>query len=214
MIPIRKGTQPTALTDALRELRMTPNASVSWGEVRNQRPIREALCREQGGLCAYCMKKITADTSHVEHIVPQSACKPGEDVAYGNMLAVCDGNEGAGYAGALTCDRARQDRALTVNPLKPETLKGIGYRRNGEITSTDGAVRRDLCETLNLNCGAAYLPQNRKAVIDALNRWMAAQRGNVAGECRRRREAIEDSDVKPEFAGVLLYFLDRRIRRG
>ena len=162
------------------------------------------------------MRKITADTSHVEHIVPQSVCKPGEDVAYSNMLAVCDGNEGMGSADALTCDRARRDRALVVNSLKPETLKGIQYHRNGEIDSTDGATRRDLCEILNLNCGAAYLPQNRRAVIEALDKWLerAARRGNVVAACKKRRDDIIKSETKPEFAGVLIYFLDRRIRRG
>lgn len=216
MIPIYKGTQPVALTEALNDLRMTPNASISWGEVRNQKPIREALCSEQGGLCAYCMRKINADTSHVEHIVPQSVCGPGEDVDYGNMLAVCDGNERAGSADALTCDRARRDQALAVNPLKPETLRGIKYLGNGKIDSTNEAVRRDLCETLNLNCEAAYLPQNRRAVIEMVYKWMdgTAQRGNLASACKKLREDIEKSNSKPEFAGVWLYFLDRRIRRG
>lgn len=107
MIPINKGKAPKALTDALAELRSTPGASVSWNEVRNQGHIRESLCREQGGLCAYCMRRITADSSHVEHIIPQSICKNGQDVAYDNMLAVCDGNEMSGNGKALICDRAR-----------------------------------------------------------------------------------------------------------
>lgn len=216
MIPINKGAEPKALTDALAELRSTPGSPVSWTEVRNQRPIREALCFEQGGLCAYCMRRIDADTSHVEHIIPQSVCEAGQDVAYGNLLAVCDGNERAGNARAFICDRARRDSALTVNPLKPETLKSIKYYRNGKIDSTDEAVQRDLCETLNLNCEAAFLPQNRKAVIEKLSEWMAntSQHGNIVSACKKRRDNIQKSDLKPEFAGVLLYFLDRRIRRG
>ncbi|WP_322156062.1 retron system putative HNH endonuclease [Paratractidigestivibacter sp.] len=216
MIPINKREKPKVLTDALHELRSTPSAVVCWGEVRNQRPIREALCREQGGLCAYCMRRIDPDSSHVEHIIPQSACEPGQDVAYDNMLAVCDGNEGAGDGSALICDRARRDRALVVNPLKPETLRGIKYYGNGKIDSDDEAVRKDLNETLNLNCEAAYLPQNRKAAIEALNEWMksSASRRSIVSACKKRRDGIEESELKPEYAGALLYFLDRRIRRG
>lgn len=216
MIPINKGEEPKALTEALSELRSTPSAVVSWGEVRNQRPIREALCREQGGLCAYCMRRIDPDSSHVEHIIPQSVCEPGQDVAYDNMLAVCDGNEGTGEGSALICDRARRDRALVVNPLKPETLRGIKYYRNGKIDSDDEEIRKDLDETLNLNCEAAYLPQNRKAAIEALDKWMArsSRRGSIVAACKKRRDDIEESGVKPEYAGALLYFLDKRIRRG
>ncbi len=216
MIPISKGKAPKALTDALFGLRSTPGSPVDWGEIRDQKPIRESLCREQGNLCAYCMRRITADSSHVEHIIPQSRCTRGQDVAYDNMLAVCDGNEKGGNRSALTCDKARGDAPLTVNPLKPETLKSIRYRSNGTIDASDDAIRRDLQETLNLNCEAAYLPQDRKAVIMEFNNWLkrAAQRGNVASTCRKRLEEIENSKDKPAFAGVLLYLLEKRIRRG
>lgn len=216
MIPINKGKAPKALTDALAELRSTPNASMSWNEIRDQRSVREALCSEQGGLCAYCMRRITADSSHVEHIVPQSLCAPGQDVAYDNMLAVCDGNEQSGSENALTCDRARGNAPLTVNPLRPETLANIRYRGDGLIYSTDDAICQDLQETLNLNCEAAYLPENRKAVITELTNWLSrtSKRENPANACAKRREKIMTGDTKPEFAGVLLFFLDKQIRKG
>ncbi len=204
------------MVEELASLRSTPDASVDWGELKNREPIRESLCREQGNLCAYCMRRISAGASHVEHIVPQSMCKPGQDVDYNNMLAVCDGNENAGNEKGLTCDRHRRNTPLTVNPLKPETLENIAYRSNGLIYSTDESIHVDLVDTLNLNCEAAYLPENRKAVMAEFNKWLscAAQRGNAAGACKRRRKKIEKSENKPEFAGVLLYLLDKRIRQG
>ena len=96
VIHIVKDKAPKEMVEELASLRSTPDASVDWGELKNREPIRESLCREQGNLCAYCMRRISADASHVEHIVPQSMCKPGQDVDYNNMLAVCDGNENAG----------------------------------------------------------------------------------------------------------------------
>lgn len=216
VIHIVKDKAPKEMVEELASLRSTPDASVDWGELKNREPIRESLCREQGNLCAYCMRRISADASHVEHIVPQSMCKPGQDVDYNNMLAVCDGNENAGNEKGLTCDRHRRNTPLTVNPLKPETLENIAYRSNGLIYSTDESIHVDLVDTLNLNCEAAYLPENRKAVMAEFNKWLscAAQRGNAAGACKRRRKKIEKSENKPEFAGVLLYLLDKRIRQG
>jgi uncharacterized protein (TIGR02646 family) len=52
--------------------------------------VHESLLREQGWLCAYTMKRITADCSHIEHIKPESVCRdecPGSDLDYGNFLA-------------------------------------------------------------------------------------------------------------------------------
>ena len=216
MIPIIKGEAPKAFMEELIGLRSTPDALVNWNEIKSRELIRESLCHEQGNLCAYCMRRISVDSSHVEHIVPQSMCAFEQDVDYGNLLAVCDGNEMAGSRDKLTCDRARQNRRLTVNPLIAETLKDIAYRKNGEIYSVNDDVQRDLVETLNLNCEAAYLPENRKAVMVQFNEWLshAARHGDVVNACRKRRRIIEESENKPEFAGVLLYLLDRRISRG
>lgn len=215
MIPITKNKPPKAFLEKIAKLRATPGASVDWSEIKSKQ-IRDSLCHEQGNLCAYCMRRISPDSSHVEHIIPQSKCKSGQDIAYNNMLAVCDGNENAGSRNALTCDRARHNLPLFVNPLKPETLTTIRYRKNGIIYSTDDNVQKDLNETLNLNCKEAFLPENRMSVIKEFNRWLAdaSQHGNAVSACRKKRKLIEESSNKPPFAGVLLYLLDKRIHRG
>lgn len=71
-------------------------------------------------------------------------------------------------------------------------LAGIRYRSHSVIRSDDADVQRGLNETLNLNCQAAYLPQNRKQVIESLNLklWKAAEDGSVVGYCLRRRDAL------------------------
>lgn len=216
VIHIVKSKPPRELLEKLSKLRSTPDASAGWNGLTDRESVRESLCHEQGYLCAYCMRRISVSSSHVEHIVPQSKCKPGQDVDYNNLLAVCDGNEGSGQRGALTCDRARQDAPLKVNPLQPETLASIRYRKNGIIYSNDEDIQKDLDETLNLNCEAAYLPQNRKAAIMTFDRWLqkASQHGSVVGACRKRHKEIAESEYKDAFAGVVLYFLDKRIRRG
>lgn len=216
MIPIIKGKAPRSYVEELGRLRQTPDASVKWDEVRDRAAVLDQLIREQGGLCAYCMCRINSNSAHVEHIVPQSQCSQGQDVDYRNMLAVCDGNEKSGDPCAFTCDRARGDVALRVNPLKPDTLLKIYYQQNGLICSSDDEVQRDLDRTLNLNCRAAYLPQRRKEVIDTLNRklYEVASHRNVASFCRKKYEELKNASVKEPFTGVLLYFLKKRARRN
>ena len=41
---------------------------------------------EYGGRCAYCGKKLTDETFHVDHILPR--CLGGSD-AFGNLIASC-----------------------------------------------------------------------------------------------------------------------------
>jgi uncharacterized protein (TIGR02646 family) len=52
--------------------------------------LLRALLHEQGHLCAYTMKRVELDDSHIEHIKPESLCraeKAGSDLDYENMVA-------------------------------------------------------------------------------------------------------------------------------
>ena len=52
--------------------------------------LLKALIGEQGGLCAYTMRRIEDTASHVEHIKPQSRCRAelrGTDLDYRNLVA-------------------------------------------------------------------------------------------------------------------------------
>ena len=217
MIPIEKGPAPEQLIDELSQIEKSDNAgAVSWSGISCKQKVLTSLIRDQRGLCAYCMRRIGEKNSHVEHIEPQSVTSEGEDVSYENMLAVCQGQYGHGRAGA-TCDHARGNRPLTVNPLDASTLRGIRYLSDGTITSDDESVRTDLQETLNLNSEQALLPQNRKAVIDTLNRELYAVgrrkgAGGVRAYCRTRLRSLAEENPYPEYIGVLRYFLEKRLR--
>ena len=67
----------------------TPNARYDGGNF-SVPGLKNALLKEQGYLCAYCMKKISLQEAQVEHFLPQ-ATYPEEDLKYMNMLAVCKG---------------------------------------------------------------------------------------------------------------------------
>ena len=93
--------------------------------------VLQQLSRDQGALCAYCMRRIPDDRglphAKIEHLVPRN----GKDVTcgafgaldYNNMLAVCSGNEpDKSKHHELTCDASRGNAPLTVNPLDESRL--------------------------------------------------------------------------------------------
>lgn len=75
MIPIIKGNEPKALTEAKRDIQNTPDASFDYSSLRGEhkRKVLEALIVEQGHLCAYCMCRIGTNDNPatIKHITPQ-----------------------------------------------------------------------------------------------------------------------------------------------
>ena len=235
MIPIKKGKAPKKLVDDVASLRSNPNMSANYGNLSHDAKdaARKALVAEQGGLCAYCMRRIGKQEHHatIEHIVPQhdanGVAHDRESIDYGNMLAVCDG--GAPEPGQhvrkddLTCDKHRGNAPLTVNPLVPRTLEKIRYSRNGEIHSDDPVIDDDLTRVLNLNAKGRSLCDNRREVMNQLERKISEQiksqkieRDNRAKKrlCERMlRELTAQNRNKDEYLGVKIFRLEKLIRK-
>lgn len=222
MLPITKGVAPRSLQDAIRRVKTTPDATLSWGAFDGQerKAVLRELLNEQGHLCAYCTRRISEETAHVEHVIPQSYGAGSDDensVDYQNMLAVCDGFKGSDAG--LTCDRARGNAPLTVNPLHPETLRDIRYLRDGKIGAAQGAdaTKKDL-KTLNLNQG--LLVKNRREAyarlikkLDALGRRRGE--GAVTSYCDRYvKEHLSHPDERVPYDGIIIYFMRKRLRRA
>ena len=173
MIAIKKGSPPLEFVSEVKGYEAHNDKLPSWDEIRCKSKVTASLVGEQGGLCAYCMSRIRAtqgggiQDAHVKHVIPQSKSQHGEDVDYGNMVAVCEGRHGESKA-AWSCDRSRGDKDLTVNPLRPQTIQSIRYRSDGTILSDDASINDDLNAVLNLNGPKTGLKSNRKAVIDRL----------------------------------------------
>ena len=69
MIFIKKHSEPKALSDARRVLKQTPDAVCKYENLPFQarRDIVGSLVAEQGEICAYCMRRISAQHAHIEH---------------------------------------------------------------------------------------------------------------------------------------------------
>ncbi|MBK7994613.1 MAG: hypothetical protein IPK14_14885 [Blastocatellia bacterium] len=49
--------------------------------------VHNSLIKEQGSICCYTGIRISVDSSHIEHLKPQTICVGNEDVEYNNLLA-------------------------------------------------------------------------------------------------------------------------------
>ena len=70
MIYIHKGEEPEFLGEFKRK---NPDKNYDSKEFHTWiYPLREKLCEEQKGLCAYCCSRISVEKSHNEHIEPRN----------------------------------------------------------------------------------------------------------------------------------------------
>lgn len=130
-----------------------------------------ALITEQGALCAYTMRRIGADSAHVEHIKPESRCRvdqPESDLDYGNMVACFprDGMKKAYRYGAQKKDNWwENDGAGFVSPLHPVCERRFRFDLAGKIVAVaNHSAALATIQVLALD--HASLTEDRKRVIE------------------------------------------------
>lgn len=209
MILITKGKEPKELT----EYKSTPGATYSGFSQKNA--VKCQMLKEQGFICAYCMKRIDAERSSIEHWKPQN---PGtetttdikESLDYQNMLCVCDGNRGMKLA-AQTCDAHKGNTVIKADPRDQYTIDHIKYRSDGTIYSDDQVIDHDLNEVLNLNSEAAFLKQGRAELISVLQAKMRNSNIDISQLLKALKKKYETVDLegkRPQYAGTMLYFVN------
>lgn len=92
--------------------------------------IREALFKEQHGLCAYCMRRISLDGQNttIEHWYPLSKSKE-KALDYSNMLGVCHGGRKSKESmhRVLCCDASKDEQLITIDPFNKSHMDDIAY---------------------------------------------------------------------------------------
>ena len=240
MLLIKKGKEPKSLT----RYRSQKGPGISKpcydnapAEVKND--IRKALLRDQGCLCAYCMRSISIDSMKIEHVRPRSvdyqAGNPAGTLDYArNLLGVCDEKKYARQDGEMlgseyfTCD-AKKDQGidpehytpLTVDPTNPNHIDSIDYRTaSGEIVSRDPQINQELNERLNLNCEKQNLPQNRHDAWLALKNKLIKEMGN--GDWSRAKlkkflenySAVDSEGKRRPYAGILIWYIKKKMKHA
>ena len=146
----------------------TSTPAPTYDNFRDKDVLREALLKEQGFICGYCMRKIENDSQamSIEHYREQ--CNfPKKDLDFDNMLAVCSGYWNNDTKNT-TCDTKRgsfdkSQQSLTINPFDKNQMAKIQFSTTGKISIDDPIMQEDLDEKLNLNHD--ILVKNRKKAI-------------------------------------------------
>jgi uncharacterized protein (TIGR02646 family) len=113
-----KQANPTATFDNL-------------GNVSNRtlkQAVKASLLAEQKYICCYCENRIDAQTSHIEHLHPQTNY-PQKQLDYSNLLASCEAG------GKKThCGHKKDRQLLPITPLDPiEPSQHFIFAADGNI---------------------------------------------------------------------------------
>ena len=215
---IRKNSEPESLTQYQKQV------GAYYDGYDKKDDVREALLKEQGYLCGYCMKRLeSCNQVKIEHIVPQSRLLEDEKVAldYHIMIGVCYGNEGHPKR-ELTCDAHRGNDDLTVSPFSEASISLIKYRSDGTIYSDNPDINKDLNSTLNLNYNGfgVYLKENRKEVLLACKNKLKTMKSQGCWSRRLLQRMLEEYEqpdaegkLKP-YSGIAVEYLKTRLRKA
>jgi len=178
-----------------------------WREVpaAQKGELLAAMIAEQGQLCAYTMRRIDNDSSHVEHIKPQSRCRvdlPGSDLDYRNLVACFPRN---GMKGMYRYGAQRKegwwenDGTEFVSPLQATCERFFRFGLDGSIAAIGNraAAARSTIEVLALDHES--LAEDRKRVVEE---FIYGPRGDdpmSPANARRARDTVCGRDGHDRF---------------
>lgn len=210
MIYIKKKNTPIIFADAKRKYEHYDELP---GDVKEK--LKEYLINEQGHLCAYCMSRITNQSSTIEHYVPRKGKfgKSSLSLNYQNLLAVCN-NARNGRGEDRHCDVSKGDKLISINPCRETDIDYIRYNSKGEMVSDKEEFNIDFNITLNLN--NLTLMNNRKA---ALNAALMTMRKMNTGRwhkdyLQKCLIKLETQNIKTEYVGIIIFELKKRLKRN
>lgn len=130
----------------------------SWSNFKKPyKPIYvKTLFKEQGGVCAYCTRRLDISNCKIEHIYPRCFCNEYKKLSHSNMVLVCNGTTGRfkhcdTYRGELKASK----QLMTLNPTrKHKSFYGYKYiyYENGKLKSSFSNINSEIEDKLNLNC--------------------------------------------------------------
>lgn len=168
---IQKTECPNSYSDWCTKVAGTNKSD--WREVPSAQKnmILAAMIEDQGGLCAYTMRRINIKSSHVEHIKPRSRCQQdlcGSDLDYSNLVACFPRHDVKGqprYGARLKDDWWDNDGAEFVSPLHLTCEQVFRFKLNGEIEAVNNRI--EAITTIDvLGLDHRSLTEDRKRFIE------------------------------------------------
>lgn len=210
MIKINKGPVPQEWIDYCR----TPGV-----EYQAIPELVEALYREQGYICAYCMRRIPVRDSNYreDHRIDHIQCRddhPNRQLNYSNMVICCPGAINGGFIDRCHCDRKKGDNDVSFNLFSDHFIGTISYSTGtGEIKCSVSQWNDEINRLLNLNNG--LLKANRKAVIESIIKILGKPEWKTRNimEQLNSWKGVDREGKRKEFCGVAVWFLNRVLSR-
>lgn len=200
-----------------------------WEEYRNTKGVAyqaipslvDSLYREQGYICAYCMRRIPCkDTiSNEDHHVEHLLCREkhiDKSLDYNNMVVCCPGHIGT----EDHCDRLKGNKDISFSLFDETFIETISYMTDGEIVSSNKQYNKEINEVLNLN--TQLLKANRKETWNSvLKELMIANNSKQWSKATlekyiRKFSCKHNKKGKLQFipyCGIVIYNLKKKLRQ-
>ena len=215
MILINKNQEPKEWT----EYCSTPG--VTYQSIPE---LVDAVLREQGYICAYCMRriptkdkiegKLTSEDHRIEHI----KCRENHEylqLKYNNMLICCPGHIGEDEH----CDRKKGNQEISFSPLDSAFINTLTYTSNGIIASSNPVYNEEINSILNLN--TPFLVLNRKnmlkEVIQHINQtckqkknWNKTALKSILVKYQNKHKDGENQKYYP-YCGIVVWFIQKKL---
>ncbi len=184
---IRKARTPRAYSEWCAVVAGTHQADWRVVPSAEKRHVLASMIEDQGGLCAYTMRRIYEQSSHVEHIKPQSRCRQdlsGSDLDYANLVACFPRKASCRYGAHQKGGWWEDDGAQFVSPLHSVCEQVFRFRLDGEIEAVDNRVEATTTiEVLGLDDPS--LTEDRKRAIDEFIYGSTSRDPMSPGDARR-----------------------------
>ncbi len=205
MRKINKGAEPAEWL----EYRLTPG--VDYQAIP---ALRESLLKEQGYICAYCMRRIphrdnnSNEDSRIDHMKSRSG-HPDLKLDYRNMVICCPG----AINNDFHCDKKKDEESITFDLFCDEFINTLSYQSSdGTIKSSNVAYDNEINKYLNLN--NALLKQNRLQVLTAVINKLGKKSPWAAADIKR---LISEWDTMQDgkfyaYNGIVLWYLKKKLK--
>jgi len=133
--------------------------------------LHEKLLEEQGKICGYTMKRISLNTSHIEHIMPRHICiqkAEGLDLDYNNFIACFprEGMLGKHRYGAQAKDKWWDNNGRDfLSPLNEFCELRVIFNLEGKISPTKHNSNSTIITIGVLRLDNPILTEDRKRAI-------------------------------------------------
>jgi len=207
MRKIDKGNEPREWTVH----KSTPN--VTYQRIPE---LAVALLKEQGNICAYCMRRIPAkdtnsnESTRIDHVFSRTN-HPALQLDYNNMVICCPG----AITNDFHCDKSKGEEDVTIPLFEDFFVQTIEYETSdGKIKSTNPTWNNEIDSKTLLNLNNKQLKRNRKEIFVAAT--LALKKTNPWKKSDIRRLITEwdntdnEGNYKP-YNGIVVWYLKKNL---